>query len=109
VHKIMLAEAAAAFSLDRAGLVNWLQRHRNRITELHQFREAADELLAVGMSVVPADGALLQEGARLSVEVGLLTNDALILALIQRHGLVHLATNDDDFDAAPGLTVWKPR
>ena len=109
VHKIMLAKAAAAFALNRTGLVNWLQRHRDRITELRQFRQAAGELLAIGMSIVPADGLILQDAARLSAELGVLTNDALVPALIQRHGLLHLATNDDDFDAAPGLKIWKPR
>jgi hypothetical protein len=24
-------------------------------------------------------------------------------------GLTHLATNDDDLDRIPGLTIWKPR
>jgi predicted nucleic acid-binding protein len=44
IHKVMLAEAAAKFGLDRAGLVNWLQRHRDRITELSEFHQAAREL-----------------------------------------------------------------
>jgi predicted nucleic acid-binding protein len=38
-----------------------------------------------------------------------LTNDATIVALMRRHGLIHLATNDDDFDRVPGLVVLKPR
>ena len=42
-------------------------------------------------------------------ETGLLTNDATTVALMRRHGLSDVATNDDDFDAVPGLTVWKPR
>jgi predicted nucleic acid-binding protein len=43
VHKVMLAEAAAKFRLNRAGLVNWLQNHRGRIAELTEFRQAAAE------------------------------------------------------------------
>ena len=39
----------------------------------------------------------------------LLTNDAMIVALMRRHGVTHLVTNDNDFDRVPGLTVWKPR
>lgn len=41
--------------------------------------------------------------------LGHLTNDAMIVALMRRHQLSHLITNDDDFDAVPGLTIWKPR
>ncbi len=59
--------------------------------------------------LLPADAALIVEAATLSAQCGLLTNDALIVALMRRHGLTNLVTNDDDFDSVPGLTVWKPR
>jgi predicted nucleic acid-binding protein len=45
----------------------------------------------------------------MSAQFGLLTNDALVVALMRRHSLTNLVTNDDDFDTVPGLTVWKPR
>ena len=108
-HKIMLAEAAATFGLNRPALVNWLQRHSKRITELRQFRQAAKDFPEMGLSILPADTMIIPEAARLSTEWGLLTNDALILPLMQRHGVTHLVTNDDDFDAVPNLTIWKPR
>ena len=105
----MLAEAVSLFGQTRAGLVNWLKRHRERITELSEFRQAASELSGMGLSLLPADAALLAEAATLSAQLGLLTNDATIVALMHRHALTNLATNDDDFDGIPGLTVWKPR
>ena len=101
IHKIMLAEAAATFGLNRAGLVNWLQRHGIRITELSEFRRAADELLEMGLNLVAIDGNDLQRVAELSMKLGLLTNDATTLALIRRHSLSHLVTNDSDFDSIP--------
>lgn len=109
IHKIMLAEAAAAFGLNRAGLVNWLQHHGSRITELHEFRRAANELLEMGLNLLPIGGVDLQHAADLSMKMGLLTNDATTLALIQRHALSHLVTNDNDFDSIANLTIWKPR
>jgi predicted nucleic acid-binding protein len=109
VHKVMLTEAAMKFGRNRAGLVNWLQRNQHRISELSEFREAAVELRGMVLSLLPTDGALLEEGTTLSAQFGLLTNDALIVALMRRHGLTDLVTNDDDFDSVPGLTVWKPR
>jgi predicted nucleic acid-binding protein len=38
----------------------------------------------------------------------LLTGDALIVAVMQAHGLSHLASNDTDFDRVPGLTRYAP-
>jgi predicted nucleic acid-binding protein len=109
VHKVMLAEAAQRFKLDRAGLVNWLQRHRHRVIELSEFKPAAFELLQSGLSILHGDAELVAEAAEISARFSLLTNDAMIVALMRRHGIGDLITNDDDFDRIPDLTVHKPR
>ena len=40
--------------------------------------------------------------------VGLLSNDALIVAIIQANGLTKLASSDQDFDRVPWLTRYEP-
>jgi predicted nucleic acid-binding protein len=107
IHKVMLAEAAERFALNRAGLANWLQHHQDRIAELSQFRQAAEEF-TLGLHVLPIDGTLLVEAAQVSIQTGLLTNDAITVALLRRHGIPHLATNDADFHGIEGLTAWRP-
>lgn len=109
LHKIMLAEVTARHGLDRAGLVGWIQRHRASLSELTETSAACDQLEGLPLRVLPLDLSLLREAMHLSAEHGLLTSDAIIVALMRRHGLAHLVTNDDDFDRVPGLTVWKPR
>jgi predicted nucleic acid-binding protein len=39
---------------------------------------------------------------------GLLSNDALIVAVMQASGLTKLASNDADFDRVPGITRYAP-
>jgi predicted nucleic acid-binding protein len=39
----------------------------------------------------------------------LLLGDANIVVQMRTNDVTHLATNDDDFDRVPGITVWKPR
>jgi predicted nucleic acid-binding protein len=51
---------------------------------------------------------LLARGAELSTQRRLLTNDALTLAVMEKREITILATNDDDFDAVAGITVYKP-
>jgi predicted nucleic acid-binding protein len=43
-----------------------------------------------------------------SQHTGLLTNDALVVAVMQANGLTNLASNDADFDRAPGLRRYAP-
>ncbi len=109
VHKVMISEVAQLTGRDRAGLIGYLNHHPEIIARLVEYPVAMERLSIVPMNVLPVDASLLREAMRLGVQHRLLTNDALIVAMMQRHGLTHLATNDDDFDPVPGLTVWKPR
>ena len=36
------------------------------------------------------------------------TSDAVIAAIMQEHGLTHLASNDADFDRVPGIARYSP-
>ncbi len=40
--------------------------------------------------------------------MGLLSNDALIVAVMQANGLSKLASSDQDFDRIPWLTRYEP-
>jgi len=51
---------------------------------------------------------LIADGARLSRQTGLLSNDALIAAVMHANGLTKIATSDQDFDRVPGLTRYEP-
>ena len=108
VHKIMLSEVAKRFGMPRARLVNWLQNNSDRIADLDEFRLAVSEFASLNIGLLPLDIPLLVAGTELSKQLGLLTNDALTVALLHRHGIVNLVTNDGDFEHVPGITVWKP-
>jgi predicted nucleic acid-binding protein len=109
LHKVMTAEASRLAGRDRAGIVGYLGKHPDLITRPVEYPLAMDRLSAVPMDILPVDGELLRSAARFAIQLHLLTNDAMIVALMNRHQLTHRITNDDDFDSVPGLTVWKPR
>lgn len=109
IHKVMVAEAASRFNLQRANLVNWLVQHRERIKQLSEFRAAIEELSALPLVLMPVESRDLLQAAILAQQNGLLTNDALSVALMRTNSLTHLITNDDDFDLLSELTIWKPR
>jgi predicted nucleic acid-binding protein len=51
---------------------------------------------------------MLATAAALCQQLGLLTNDGLIVAVMQANGITKLASNDADFDRVPGLTRYAP-
>lgn len=109
VHKIMCSEAKERFDQPRAGLVGWLKANPDRTRELTHAVEVLRLVEAMPITLLPVDLAALIDAQEAVQAHGLLASDALIVAMMRRHGVTHLATNDDDFDRVPGLTVWKPR
>lgn len=51
---------------------------------------------------------MLVAAVTLCQQWGLLTNDAICVALLQAHGLSKIASSDSDFDRVPGLTRYAP-
>jgi predicted nucleic acid-binding protein len=109
VHKVMLAEAIQKHKLDHRGLAHRLQRQRDLIVGLSEHRRVPTLIKALAMHVEPVTLDLLEHVANLSVQYRLLTNDAVTIAVMEKLGLSHLITNDNNFDSIPSLSIWKPR
>lgn len=69
---------------------------------------AIASLPQLGIQVIPITQPLIEAATLLSQQHGLLTGDALIVAVMQAHRLTHLASMDDDFDRVPGITRYAP-
>jgi predicted nucleic acid-binding protein len=61
-----------------------------------------------GIQVLTIPPDLVAIAAALSQQYGLLSNDALIITVMQAHGLTNLASHDADFDRVPGITRYGP-
>lgn len=107
-HRLMTIEAALLFTRPMTGMANWLRRHPAEVQRLAQYRQSLDDLLAIPLPILPVTGSQVSRAANLSRLHGLLTNDALIVAIMQDHGLTYLASNDSDFDRVPGITRYAP-
>jgi predicted nucleic acid-binding protein len=108
VHKLMTIEANALFGWPMAGMANRLRRHPGEVQKLDAFRVALDDISQSRMQVLDVPLATLHRAAAIRRQTGLLINDALIVALMQQHGLTRLASHDADFDRVPGLTRFAP-
>ena len=109
VHKTMLAEVSQRFGRSRERLVGWLKQHPEALAELPMSAKVADRLPLLRLNILPNEATMLPTVVSIAQSQRLLMGDSSIVALMQIHGITHLATNDDDFDRVPGITVWKPR
>jgi predicted nucleic acid-binding protein len=107
-HRLMTLEAAAVLGRSLTGMASWLRRHPAEVQRLSRHRQAIDELGLVRVTILPVTGPQVSHAVDLSLLHGFLTNDALIVIVMQHNGLSALASNDADFDRVPGLTRYAP-
>jgi predicted nucleic acid-binding protein len=107
-HRLMSQEAIRRFGWPLAGIAQRLRSHPSHVQQLSDFRAAIDEVLQSGIHVLSIPPPLVATAAAVSQQFGLLSGDALIVAVMHEHGLVNLASHDSDFDRVPGLTRYAP-
>jgi predicted nucleic acid-binding protein len=107
-HRHMTIEATVAFGWPMAGIARRLGRHPGQLQQLTEFRQAVETVLQSQIQVLTIPAPLIVAAAIISQQTGLLSNDALLVAVMQANGLTHLASNDADFDRVPGVTRYAP-
>jgi predicted nucleic acid-binding protein len=107
-HRLMAIEAVQRFGWPVRGIAQRLRQHPAHVQQLATFRRTVEEILQSRIQILTVAPASIATAAVLSQQTGLLSNDALIVAVMQSRGLVNLASHDADFDHVPGLTRYAP-
>ena len=104
----MTIEAMQVFGWPAAAIAQRLRRNAAEIQKLTLFRRAIDKAQESGLQLLPITPQQVSAATVISQQFGLLSGDALIVAVMREHGLVDLASYDADFDRVPGLTRYAP-
>jgi predicted nucleic acid-binding protein len=107
-HRLMTLEACDVYGWPFPGIAQRLKRHPAEVQRLTRFRQAVEDVPRMQIQVLTVAPPFIAGAAALSQQTGLLSNDALIVAVMQANGLTNLASNDADFDRVPGLTRHAP-
>jgi predicted nucleic acid-binding protein len=78
------------------------------VAKLTNFRLAIERVVQSNLQVLTVSPAMLATAVALGQQIGLLINDALLVAVMQANGLTNLASGGADFDRVPGLTRYAP-
>ena len=107
-HRLMTYDAVDTYGWPMAGIAHRLKRHPAELRALVRFRQAVEDVPRFGVQVHSAVLSDVLNAAALSQQHGLLSGDALLVAIMQHHSLVNLASNDGDFDRVPWITRFAP-
>ncbi len=106
-HRLMTMEASALFGWP-SKVVDHLKKNPAAVGQLSKFRQAVAKVPQLNIQVLTIPEAMVETAAAVSQQTSLLSNDALIVAVMQAHGLTNLASHDADFDRVPSLTRYGP-
>jgi predicted nucleic acid-binding protein len=106
-HRLMTIEAATVFHW-LSKVVKHLKQDAAKIQQLTTFHAAIQKIPQMGVKVLTIPADLVDTAAGISRQVGLFSNDALIVAVTRANGLTNIATEDADFDRVPGITRYAP-
>jgi predicted nucleic acid-binding protein len=107
-HRLMTLEACTRFGWPYSGIAQRLRSHPAEVQKLKLFRQAIQQIPRYHVQVLTVAPHQVAAATAISQQTGLLTNDALVVAVMREHGLVNLASHDADFDRAAGLARYGP-
>lgn len=107
-HRLMMVEASTLPGWTASKTKLRLRQNPTVLSNLSRFRSAIDAILQSHIAVLTIAPSLIATATALSQQYGLLSNDALIMAVMQTQGLTNLASSDTDFDRVPGITRYTP-
>ena len=108
LHRLMIIEAVATLNIDPKAAIRHLKANPKHVARLTQHLLVPDHIEAIGIEILTVGIDDIRAGAGIKKDYGLLTNDAINLALMRRHRLTCIASNDADFERITDLLVWKP-
>jgi predicted nucleic acid-binding protein len=113
LHKLMLAEACAKGLIPKqsaAQLKNCLLANRTMAANLVDYQSQFENILGIGLKVLPITSKLLVDTKVERRTHGLMTGDSLHMGNMNYHStpIRDIVTYDGDFAHIPNINVWEP-
>ncbi|MCI0361222.1 MAG: type II toxin-antitoxin system VapC family toxin [Planctomycetaceae bacterium] len=107
-HRLMAIEAITQFGWPLAGIAYRLRKNASEIQKLALFKTSVETILNSKVNVLTIAAPLNLAAAEVSRRWGLLSSDAMAIAVMQAAGITNLASNDSDFDRVTGIIRYAP-
>ena len=108
LHRLMILEAISKFHLVPRGAVQFLKANPEKVKALNECHLAIETVTQLGIQIAEVTQEDISEGQQFQRQFGMLTNDALILAVMSRQRITALASNDPDFQRIPHIHLHRP-
>ena len=107
-HRLMILEAQARGLLRGNNPARRLRRRPDIVRDLTGYAESVRAASVILADIVPRTLDVIERSAIVRKASGLLTNDSLLVAMMEIRGTTALATADSDFERIRGVQLYCP-
>ena len=108
LHRRMIVEAIEKGPVTPKNAVRRLKEHPNFVRSLTQYSTDVQDIIQTPLVVKSVTKSDILASASIRRAHGILTNDSIILATMERFSIVDFVTHDNDFNRISKLRLWKP-
>lgn len=108
MHILMISEARDNGWITGPNPAKQLSENPERIRQLSRYETIIKDLLTINCDIVSLEQEDFMTAMRIQREVGLLTNDALLVAVAERLRIQAIATADKRFGLVRGKILYVP-
>jgi len=105
----MVVEARERYELPARQVVTYLKKHPDAVRRLTRYKQIPGEFSRARVRILDVTYREIHASKQFRDDYGLLTDDSLLLAVMLRHNLSDLASNDADFKRVANVQLWMPR
>lgn len=106
LHRMMLLEAVQKGLVLAGNMVRRLKERPEEVRALGEYAQHTGRIPDMGIQVLVVDVELVRASHAVRTRTGLLVNDSISVAMIEREGIRAIATQDQDFLRVAGLQVY---
>jgi len=108
MHTLMLIEARENGWIQKSNPTRALSEHPELVRRLSRYETQVREFLGMGLRIEAVTTVDIIEAMNIQREIGLLTNDALLLASVRRLNCSAIASADQAFRTIKGVLIYQP-
>jgi predicted nucleic acid-binding protein len=107
-HRLMMVEASASLDVETRNLPKYLKQHPDTAKQLLKHMSAPPKIASMNIEIVPVTATLVEKSQGNKTKYGFLSNDALVISVMEELGIIALASNDHDFSRVEWIKLYAP-
>ena len=109
LHRLMMLEALHKGVIVGGQPARKLKEHPEIVKNLHDYNQSVRQIPRMGVRIRVLTPALIMASEAIRAQYGVLTNDSVSVAIMQKLRLTHLVSHDSDLRNVAGLVVYQPK